>query len=220
MWCFPVLTLRLWRSTLVITNLIRRHTNYTYAVLRHYEVRKLYRNCEVQCKTCTEQDTLMLGEVNCTNCMEQSPSWEANRSSASQEIPSFYGTRRFITAFTRARHLPLAWTISIQSMPPHPTWSILILSSHLRLGLPSGLLPSGLPTKILYAPHPSPIRATCPAHLILLDLITRIFGDQYRSLSSSLCSLLHSPVTPSLSGTNIPLSTLFRSVQIIKFLVM
>jgi hypothetical protein len=45
---------------------------------------------------------------------------------------------------------------------------------------------------------PLPIRATCSAHLILPDLITQIiFGEQYRSLSSSLCSCLLSPVTSS-----------------------
>jgi hypothetical protein len=43
-------------------------------------------------------------------------------------------------------------------------------------------------------------------------LITRIiFGDEYRSLSSSLCSLLHSPVTSSLLDPNILLSTLFSN---------
>jgi len=49
---------------------------------------------------------------------------------------------------------------------------------------------------ILYLPLLSPICATSPAHFILLDLIPRIiFGEEYRSLSSSLCSFLHSPVT-------------------------
>jgi len=44
---------------------------------------------------------------------------------------AFYGTRRYITKFTNARHLSLSWKSSI----PHPSsWkSILILSSHLRL---------------------------------------------------------------------------------------
>jgi hypothetical protein len=47
-----------------------------------------------------------------------------------------------------------------QSNPSHPISlkSILISSTHLRLGLPSGLFPSGFPTNILYTFLFSPIR--------------------------------------------------------------
>ena len=110
-----------------------------------------------------------------------------------KKFPAFHGTPRFITALTSVRHLSLSWAIN-----PHPTsWrSNLILSTHLRLGLPSGLFPSGFPTRTLYTPLSSPIRATCPAHLILHDFITRtILGEEYKLFSSSLCNLLHSPVT-------------------------
>ena len=75
-----------------------------------------------------------------------------------KKFPVFHGTRRFITALTSVRHLSLSWANPIQSIYPHPTsWrSILILSTHLPLGLPSGLFPSGFPTKTLYAPSPPP----------------------------------------------------------------
>ena len=130
-----------------------------------------------------------------------------------KKFPAFYGTRRFITAFTSARHLSLSYASLIQSIPPHPTsWRPILISSHLRLGLPSGLFPSGFPTKTLCTPLPSSIHATCPAHLILLDFISSpILGEQYRSLSSSLRNFLYFPVIPSLLGPNILLSTLFSN---------
>jgi len=47
-------------------------------------------------------------------------------------------------------------------------------------------------------------------HPILLDLITWItFGEEYKSLSSLLCSFVHSPITPSFLRPNIIVNTLF-----------
>jgi len=121
--------------------------------------------------------------------MEQSPSWEANRFSASQEIPRILWNPKVHYRVHKC-HLSPSWASSIQSMPPHPTpWSsILILFSHLRLGLPNGLSSLGFPTKTLHMPLLSPIRAICLAHLILLYFITRtIVGEE------SLSGATHTP---------------------------
>jgi len=130
-----------------------------------------------------------------------------------KKFSAFYGTRNFITSFTLARHLSLSWSISIQSIPPHPTsWrSILVLHSHLSwvshaVSFPQVSQPNFVYVSLL--PH------TCcmPAHLILLDFITRkILSEEYKSFSSSLCRFLHSLVTSSLLGTNVLLNTLFSN---------
>ena len=110
--------------------------------------------------------------------------------------------------------VPATWARSIRSIPLHPTYwrYILILFSHLRLGLSSRLFPQVFPTKTLYTSPLSAIRATCPPYLILFDLITRtILGEQYRLLSSSLRGFIHFPVTSSLLSTHNPLTTLFSN---------
>ena len=133
---------------------------------------------------------------------------------ANQEIPRILWNPK-VHYCTHKRPPPVPILSQLHPVPTttsHFLKTLLILSSHLRLGLPNGLFPSGFPTKTLCTPLPSSIRATCPAHLILLDFITRTtLGEEYRSLSSSLCNFLHSPVTPFLLGPNILLNTLFSN---------
>jgi len=106
--------------------------------------------------------------------MQESTSWEANRSSVSQEIPRLLWNPK---VHYRIHKLSPALPILNQSNPSYSFRSHFLkinfnMILHLQLGLPCGLFPSGLPTIAHYAPLLSPIRAICPT--LLLDLITRI----------------------------------------------
>ena len=122
-----------------------------------------------------------------TYSMEQSPSWEANRFSAGQEIPRTLWNPKVHYCIHKC--LPPVPILSQFDLVHPPTSHFLKI--HLNTILPS--TPVSLKWYPFFRfPHqnpvhafPFPIRATCPAHLILLDFIARtILGEEYRSFKA------------------------------------
>ena len=149
-----------------------------------------------------------------TYSLKQSPSWEANRFLADQEIPRIVWNPK---VHYRIHKHPPPVPIPSQLEPVHtPTSHFLKIHLNTILSFTSGsskwLFPSGFPSKTLCTPLLSPISVTCPAHLILLALIAQtILGEEYRLFIYSVWSFLHSFLTSSLLGPNILLNILFSN---------
>jgi len=140
--------------------------------------------------------------------MEQSPSWEANWFSASQEIPHISWNPKVhyrihkcpppvpILSQLDSVHTPTSHYLKIHlntilpSTPEFPKWSLSFRFPHHDSSHPHSH----------YMPRPS--------HSSWIYHRT-ISGKEYRSLSFSLCCFFHSFVTSSLLGPNILLNTLF-----------
>jgi hypothetical protein len=108
-----------------------------------------------------------------TYSMEQRPSWEANKRSFSQSENSRHFMELKVYCRIQKSQRPVLILREIDpAHDPHPTFqrSILVLSSHLRLGLSSGSPSIRFPNQNSVCTSSLPIHATCPVHLVL-DMI-------------------------------------------------
>ena len=148
--------------------------------------------------------------------MEQSPSWEAKRFSARQEIPriSWNPKDNYRVYKCPPPVVILSRIIPIHAPLPHPTsWGFIFLwFSHLRLGLRKWSFPFRFSHQ--NPVHTSPLHHLCcktrPSHYSRFYHPNNTWWG-YKSLGSSLCSFLHSLVTSSFLDPNIFHSTLFSN---------
>ena len=150
----------------------------------------------------TSQDVPNCGH-QFTISMEQSLSWKADSYSASRDIPGIlWNQKNHHRIHKSPPPVPVLSQInpSTNSQPISLRYT-LIVSSILRLVLPSSLIPSYFSNKTQYAPLLFPIRSTCPAHLITSFDHRTVFDNRV-------------PIMKPLVGLVVnPVSSLMRSVR-------
>ena len=124
-----------------------------------------------------------------------------------QKLPAFYGNRMFIT------HSQVSATCPYPEPDRSSPYSLLKINLNNILPSTSGFPRWSLSPKFshqnnVYASlRPNTCYMPCPSHSSRFFFTRIIFGEEYRSSSSSLCSFLHSPATSSILGPNILLNT-------------
>ena len=117
---------------------------------------------------------------------------------------ALYVTPRLLTAFKKKSPPLILIMNQINQSHNFPFCIFKVLFRvipHLFLVLPSGLFSSCFPIRTLHSFLFFPMRAMCPAHLVLLDLITLISGEKYKLWLSS-CSSFQTPVSTSVLRLN------------------
>ena len=149
-----------------------------------------------------------------TYSMEHSPSWEANRFSASQEIPLILKNKKVHYCI----HKCPPSVVILSQLDPIPKPTSHLLKIHPNIFLPS-MLGSPKWSFSLRFPHQNPVYTSplphkcytpCPSHSSWFYHPNKIRWA-VQIIKLSLCSFLHFPVTSSLLGPNILLSTLFSN---------
>jgi len=153
--------------------------------------------------------------------MEYNPSWKTNKFSVGQEIPTSYEKQWLTTVFTTFNHMSLFCAKSFQSTPPFYSFMFHFNIIHPFMPRSDKVSYNKVPAPKTCVRFSSPIRATCPAHFIAHDLLTRTINSlEYKPWSSSLRNFLHFVLTSSLLSPSvymyIYIHTCHKSLKVIQ----